>query len=239
FFTIYNQKRRSTDGEAINLPFGLYWCIAARGDLVLLGRGSTDHYTMIASIDHERQTVDMIDRWPNTLLGFSGIASEIFTVESGALAGRKLVRFLRPDFERLFLAAITFDTADLVQLLERSLPAQAWTPELYIALGRSLLYAGKYKSFAAPAADLIIEGVRAAGRAQKHDLVEASIPVMFTAVAVAHSFHVAKGNDKAASRARQYRDEIIARYGSAPIERLSAEDALRIGMFAFSANDLE
>src|ERR1700745_63629 len=86
---------------------------------------------------------------------------ELFTAPpgSGRITGKKLVRFSRADFEQLFVAAITIDTPELVKLLKRTIPPEAWTPEIDIAIGRSLLYAGQNKSFAPPAADFIIDGV--------------------------------------------------------------------------------
>jgi hypothetical protein len=237
FFTIYNQKSPSADREVLNLPFDVYWCLAAGGDNVLLYDKRTAHYTGIASIDHERETVDLIDRWPDILSEFAGVAPVTFAASSGPAAGSKLVRFSRSDFQQLFVAAVILDTADFVHLLERSLPRESWTPELYIAVGRSLVYAGRYKAVPAPAADFIINGIRAAGRAGKQELVEESIPVMFAAVAMAHSFWLSKGRGDKAEIARKYVEEIAARYGSSPMQRLDAGDALRIGVFASAAGD--
>ena len=70
FFTIHDRKFPATDREVINLPFEVYWCLASKGDIVLLSDMQNDHYTRIAAIDRERQTVDLIDRWPDILLKF-------------------------------------------------------------------------------------------------------------------------------------------------------------------------
>jgi hypothetical protein len=236
FFTVHNEEYPSTDPEVINLPFDVYWCLAAKGDVILLFDLNTAHYTMIASVDRERQTVDMIDRWPNILSEFVGTNPELFTAQSGKLTGSTLVRFTRNDFAQLFNAAITLDTPNFETLLKRTLPPVGWTPELQLAVGRSLLYAGKYKAFAVPAADLIIAGVRDAGRAGKRDLVEESIPAMFAALAISHSVLVSEGNEAAALAARRYRDQIENEYGSVPIQQLVAEDALRIAIAALKVD---
>ncbi len=233
FFTIYDQKLRSTDSEVLNLPFDVYWCLAAKGDIVLISDSLTDHYVRIAAIDRERQTVDLIDRWPNILLDFGG---DSVTARIGSV-NATLVRFSKPDFAHLFRAAIILDTADFVHALERELPRESWPPELYIAVGRSLLYAGKYKTFPGVAADFIIDGVRAAGRAGRQDLVEETVPAMFAAVAIAHSFEIARGNQDGARLMSRYFSEILTRYKNQPMERLSAEDALRIGFFALDSGE--
>ncbi len=36
FFTVYNQASAGSDREIINLPFDVYWCLASKGDFVLL-----------------------------------------------------------------------------------------------------------------------------------------------------------------------------------------------------------
>ena len=217
FFTFHSaEEHSSSDPEVINIPFAVYWCVAAMGDLVLLSdRLRTHHYSSIVSIDHDKRTITLIDRWPNILSEFVGIAPDVFTAPSGSerITGKKLVRFSRTDFEQLFVAAITVDTPELVKLLRRTIAPGAWTPEMDIAIGRSLLYARQNKSFAPTAADFIIDGVRAAGRRGKQDLVEQTLPAMFTAVALAHSALMAAGNQNAARAARQYRDAIVAGMG--------------------------
>jgi hypothetical protein len=240
-FTFYNLELPSTDPEVLNVPFDVYWCVAAMGDLVLLHDGSMAHYTNVASADHEKQTIDLIDRWPNVHSQFMGVAPEVLTAPpgSGRLTGRRLVRFSRKDFERLFVAAITVDTAELAQLLKRTIPPDVSTPEIDIALGRSLLYAGQNKSFGIVAADHLVEGVRAAGRAGRQDIVEQTIPAMFTAVVLARSAHVAAGNQERAGIARQYQEQIAAKYGSALVERIGADDALWIAIAAGNVEDWE
>jgi len=207
--------------------------------MVLLSQGSTDHYTKIAAIDRQQQTVDLIDRWPDILMEFMGVAPTILAAPSGSgsTTGSKLVRFSRSDFERLFVAAITVDGPDeFIGSLEQALSPEELSPEVKIALGRSLLYAGEFKSFASPAADLIIDGVRSAGRAGNQNLVDQSIPAMFTAVAVAYSFDIMNGDGAAAETARQYLGSIEARYGP-EAQWLDDEDALRIARFALAAKD--
>ena len=170
FFTIYDRKLPATDPEVINLPFDVYWCLASAGDIVLLSDMQNDHYTRIAAIDRERQTVDLIDRWPNILLDFGRVPPVAVTAQIGSVSAT-LVRFSRSEFARLFRAAIILDTADFIHLVEREVPRETWSPELYIAIGRSLLYAGTYKAFPALAADFIIDGVRAARKSDNQNLV--------------------------------------------------------------------
>ena len=239
FYTIYNQRLASRDSEVINLPFNAYWCIATRGDVILLSDGITHHYTRVASIDRAGQTVDMIDRWPDILQSFVEFSPKTIKAQSGKEAGRTLVRFSRSDFEKLFIAAITLDTADLPNRLEKLLPSELWTPELYIALGRTLLYAGQDKMFPFPAAQLFIDGVRAAGRADKQDLVKDSIPALFTALVLAHFTAIAEGNEEIAKRALQYISDVNTRYGNEPIKRMDAEDALRISVVATNTHNWE
>src|SRR4030095_7643467 len=113
FFTIHNEKRPSKDREVINLSSDIYWCLAASGDMVLLSDRFLNHYAKIVSIDHESQTIDLIDRWPDFHRKFIGVAPQFVTGTYGTkTAGRTLVRFSRSDFERLFVAAITIDTPD-------------------------------------------------------------------------------------------------------------------------------
>jgi hypothetical protein len=235
FFTVYNQKLPLTDREVINLPFNVYWCLASKGDIVLLSDMQNDHYTRIAAINRERQTVDLIDRWPNILLDFGRVPPVAVTAQVGSVTAT-LVRFSRSEFERLFKAAIILDTADFIYLLEREIPRERWTPELYIAIGRSLLYAGKYKAFPDVAADFIIEGVRAGRKSGNHDLVYESIPIMFAALTMTQSIHLAKGDEKA-DIARKQLEDMATLFGSAPMQRLDAEDAMRIGAFASAAED--
>ncbi len=84
FFTLQNDEFPSTDREVLNLPFEVYWCLAAKGDMVLLSDLSNDHYTRIASIDRAHETVDLIDRWPNILLEFNGVAPVSFVAPAGS-----------------------------------------------------------------------------------------------------------------------------------------------------------
>jgi hypothetical protein len=235
FFTIYNQKLPATDREVINLPFEVYWCLASKGDIVLLSDLQADHYTRIAAIDRERQTVDLIDRWPNIFLDFGRVPPVAVTAQVGSVTAT-LVRFSRSEFERLFKAAIILDTANFIYLLERQIPRERWTPALYIAIGRSLLYAGKYKAFPDLAADFIIDGVRAGRKAGNDDLVNESTPIMFAALTMSRSIHLAKGDEKA-EVARKQLEDMATLFGSAPMQRLDAEDAVRIGAFASAAGD--
>jgi hypothetical protein len=235
FFTIYDKKLPATDPEVINLPFDAYWCLASKGDIVLLSDMQNDHYTRIAAIDRERQTVDLIDRWPNVLLDFGRVPPVAVTAQIGPVTAT-LVRFSRSDFERLFKAAIILDTADFIHLLEREVPRERWTPELYIAIGRSLLYAGKNKAFPALAADFIIDGVRAGRKSGNQNLVDTSIPVMFAALTMTRSILLAKGDEKA-EIARKQLEDMATFFGSAPMQRLDAEDAVRVGAFASAASD--
>ena len=194
-----------------------------------------DHYTRIAAIDRERQTVDLIDRWPNILLDFGRVPPLAVTAQIGSVTAT-LVRFSRSDFERLFKAAIILNTADFIHLLEREVPRERWTPELYIAIGRSLLYAGKYKAFPDLAADFIIDGVRAGRKSGNQNLVDTSIPVMFAALTMSRSILLAKGDEKA-EIARKQLEDMATVFGSAPMQRLDAEDAMRIGAIASAASD--
>jgi hypothetical protein len=242
FFTFHNLDQPSADPEVINVPFDTYWCVAAMGDLVLLSDGVRQHhYSNVASIDRDNQTITLIDRWPDILSEFAGVVPEAFAAPpgSGRITGRKLVRFSRTGFKRLFVAALTVDTAEFVKLLKRTIPRDAWTPETDIALGRALLYAGERKSFAPLAADFIIDGVRGAGRTGKQDTVKRTVPVMFTAVALAHAALVAAGNQERAEAARKYRDAIEARYGTTAAERIGVDDALRIARASSGINDPE
>lgn len=239
FYTIYNQRLASRDSEVINLPFNAFWCIATRGDVILLSDDITHHYTRIASIDRAGQTVDMIDRWPDILQSFVEFSPKTIKAQSGNEAGRILVRFSRSNFEKLFIASITLDTADLPNRLEKLLPSELWTPELYIALGRTLLYASQDKTFPFPAAQLLIDGVRAAGRADKQELVKDTIPTLFTALVLAHFAAIAEGNKEIAKRALQYISDVNTRYGNEPIKRMDAEDALRISVVATNTHNWE
>jgi hypothetical protein len=234
FFTIHDRKLRSTDSEVLNLPFDTYWCLAAKGDIVLISDDQTDHYTRIAAIDRERQTVDLIDRWPDILLDFGG-ESVTARVGTGSVTAT-LVRFSRRDFERLFRAAIILETADFIHQLERELPRESWPPELSIAVGRSLLDAGTYKSFPALAADFIRDGVRAARKSGNESLANESVPVMFAAVTMSRSILLAKGDARAEIAGKQL-DEMAAVFGSTPMQRLAAADALRVGVVASSVGD--
>jgi hypothetical protein len=235
FFTIYNRTFPGSDREVINLPFDTYWCVASKGDFVLLSEAQNDHYARIAAIDRERQTVDLIDRWPNILLDFGRAPPAAIKAQIGSVTAT-LIRFSRIEFEALFKAAIILDTADFVHLLEREISRETWTPELTIAVGRSLLYAGKYKAFPDPAADFIVEGVRAARRAGNEELVNDSIPAMFAALTMSQSIHLAKGDGKA-EIARKQLEYMAILFGPAPMRRLEAEDDVRIGVFASAAGD--
>ena len=203
------------------------------GDMVLLSDRFMDHYTKVAAIDHQAETIDLIDRWPNLFSDFMGVTPQFVTAPSGSgrLSGRALMRFSRSDFKRLFRAAITVDTPQLVDLLKRTLPPEAATPELGIALGRSLLYAGNDKTFAALAASLLLPSTRLAADAGKRDIVEATAPVAFTAIALAYWFAVAAGNDKAAAIWPPRQADLLARYGP-QMDRIDAQDALRIALAA-------
>ena len=70
FFTFYSSEHPSEDPEVINIPADVYWCLAAFGDSVLLSDGmNMHHYSNVASIDHEKQTVALIDHSPNLQIG--------------------------------------------------------------------------------------------------------------------------------------------------------------------------
>src|SRR5262249_44731211 len=134
FFTFYSSEHPSEDPEVINIPADVYWCLAAFGDSVLLSDGmNMHHYSNVASIDHEKQTVALIDHSPNILSEFIGVVPEIFAAPSGRFAGKTLVQFSRSDFERLFIAAITIDTPEFIEPLKRMIPPKAWTPEIEVA----------------------------------------------------------------------------------------------------------
>jgi hypothetical protein len=59
---------------------------------------------------------------------------------------------------------------------------------------------------------------------------------MFTALTMARSIHLAKG-DKAAEIARRQLEDMATVFGSAPMQRLEAEDAVRIGVLASAVGD--
>jgi hypothetical protein len=237
FYTVHNQSYPSTDPEVINLPIDLYWCLAAKGDLVLLSDESMDHYTRIADIDHEHQSIILIDRWPNFLTEFTVGDPQLFVATSGKLAGYTLVRLKWSDFARLFRAAITIDTPEFADQLQRIMPSNAWTPEVEIALGRSLLYVGALgKSVPYRAADLLNGGILDAKVMGKDLIIVQSVTAAYTANALAF-FAAIRDNrqDLVEITTKQLRG-IMENYGAAVAQNLSSEDWLRIAMAASSVD---
>jgi len=124
-----------------------------------------------------------------------------------------------------------------VDSVKRAVPTEMWTPELSIALGLSLLHAHKEPTISLPAADLLSEGVRAAGRSGKQNLADSTVSAMFTAYALAHYFLAAQGNTASADSALKYMTAIKDKYGADLFNALDADDMFRIASAAAGARD--
>jgi hypothetical protein len=238
YFTIYNRQFRSKNPEVLNISPDQYWCLAASNDWVLLSDHKTIHWTTIASVDRQRRTIDIIDRWPGTISTFQGVRVQAHEPSTGALRGKTLMRLSQGDFSKLFIAAVTLDSTHFQKSLEDLFPIDTWTPELCIALGRSFLYAESMNLVLPIAAQpLLIRGIQSALRAGKHEVAEATVPAAYTALALSEAIHRANGNEDEADRALAALRPIEESYRQTALQRLSADDALRIANAAARSNN--
>ena len=245
YFTFYAETAPSRDRDVIPAPKSVLWCLARRGDTVLLSDGQTHHITSVFSINRDSGIIFILDPWPERFFMLAGKNVRGYTArlvdapDPLSLSKRvnKLVSIPRDQFLKVLVGLVTLDGPELVDYFALAHPAAAKSATTSLAFGVGFLHWSddRFVDRAIPLLRRANEIARANGN--KADSAY-SANRLHLALLLQYYYRRLEGNQRGAAETMAGLQELWDRYGKDQLFASNrAIDFFRLGLCASTAGD--
>ena len=131
FLNFYSNQFEADYRHGAIVSNEILWWLLRQGDSVLLSDGDVDHYTVIASKNHEKEQVSFMDRWPERFFLHGKNALGITAVDN--------LTITKEDFNQVIVGLISLDSTSLLYSIYNTFPALSTDLDYNLSAGIMVL----------------------------------------------------------------------------------------------------